>query len=67
MSALSLVQSYDPNTDAWNAMLPDMPAPRAGTQGAAIGQQLYVPGGASRLAFEPTATLYIYAPLDTAR
>ena len=42
-----------------------MPAPRAGTQGAVIGQNLYVPGGAEILAYEPTDTLYVFSALDT--
>ncbi len=64
-SALSYNESYDPNTNMWME-LPLMPLPRAGTQGAAIGQSLYVPGGAMRIQFEPTDTLFIYSPLDTA-
>src|SRR6185369_6437634 len=41
MSALGYTESYDPITDVWNteAMMPER---RAGTQGAAIGQALYV-------------------------
>jgi N-acetylneuraminic acid mutarotase len=68
-TAFDITESYDPlETDpltAWTT-LDRMPMPRAGTQGVAIGQQLYVPGGARRLAFEPTDTLYVFAPLDTA-
>ncbi|HSN27361.1 MAG TPA: kelch repeat-containing protein [Kofleriaceae bacterium] len=64
-AAQSTVASYDPISDAW-ATNEDMPHSRAGTQGAAIGDRLFVPGGAEALVFEPTATLYIYAPLDAA-
>ena len=42
-----------------------MPMATAGTLGAAIGQRLYVPGGARQLIFEPTNSLYIFSPLDT--
>lgn len=63
--ALLNVESYDPISDAWTTK-EDMPDSRAGTQGAAIGDRLFVPGGARELKFEPLATLYIYAPLDTA-
>lgn len=64
-AAQSTVASYDPISDMWTTN-EDMPDSRAGTQGAAIGDRLFVPGGARELKFEPTATLYIYAPLDTA-
>jgi hypothetical protein len=64
-SALTYTQAYDPILDEWSD-LPVMPEPTAGTLGAAIGQRLFVPGGARHLVFEPTDTLYIFAPLDTA-
>jgi N-acetylneuraminic acid mutarotase len=64
-SALSYTMSYDPILDAW-ATLDTMPLPTAGTLGAVIGEKLYVPGGARELIFEPTTTLYIFSPLDTA-
>lgn len=64
-SAGTLVESYDPYLDAWTEG-EAMPAPRAGTPGAALGTRLFVPGGADALAATPTDTLYIYAPLDTA-
>jgi hypothetical protein len=63
-SALSYTQGYDPLADQWSDF-DVMPMPTAGTLGAAIGQRLFVPGGARRLVFEPTDTLYIFAPLDT--
>ena len=63
-AALFFTQSYDAISDVWTT-LPDMPEQRAGTQGGAIGGKLYVPGGAVRLVFEPTSTLYIYDALAT--
>ena len=65
LDARNVVQSYNPYLDQWTAREP-MPADRAGTQGAAVGGRLFVPGGAQRLVLEPTDTLYIYTPLDTA-
>ena len=64
-SALSYTEGYDPNVDTWTDFAV-MPEPRAGTLGAAIGQSLYVPGGASRIVFEPTDSVYVFSPLDTA-
>jgi N-acetylneuraminic acid mutarotase len=65
ISALHIVESYDPYLDQWS-MLPDMPTERAGTQGAVVGQRLYVPGGAHELQFIPTSTLLVFSALDTA-
>src|SRR5205823_1299142 len=62
-SAFSYTESYDPLDDVWTSCA-TMPMPRAGTQGAAIGERLFVPGGAVRLQFEPTDTLFVFAPLD---
>ena len=62
VAALHLVQSYDPNDDTWTS-LPDMPSARAGAQGVAIGQRLFIPGGAQQLLYEPTDSLYVYSPL----
>ncbi len=58
-SALSVVESYDADLDAWMERS-TLPEPRAGTKGASIGQQLYVPGGARALVFEPLDTLYVF-------
>jgi len=65
VAARNVVQSYNPYLDQWTTR-EAMPVDRAGTQGVAVGGRLFVPGGAQRLAFEPTDTLYIYTPLDTA-
>jgi Kelch motif protein len=62
-SALRTVESYDPFADAWTE-LPDAPVARAGAQGAVIGQQLYIPGGAGSLTFDPTSTVLIFSLLD---
>lgn len=64
-AARKVVESYDPYTDVWTVREP-MPVERAGTQGAVVGGRLFIPGGAGTLTFDPTDTLYIYAPLDTA-
>jgi hypothetical protein len=64
-SARNVVDHYDPYNDVWTVGEP-MPVERAGVQGTAVGGRLFVPGGAGTLALEPTDTLYIYAPLDTA-
>jgi N-acetylneuraminic acid mutarotase len=62
LSALANVESYDPTSDTWTVDSP-MPKPTAGTQGAVVGARLFVPGGARALVFDPTDTLFIYAPL----
>jgi len=43
-------EAYDPAADAWTA-LPPMLTPRHGTGAAALGDMLYVPGGATREGF----------------
>ncbi|CAN5682905.1 hypothetical protein BH11MYX1_BH11MYX1_08280 [soil metagenome] len=63
--ALSVTEGYDPVENTWTTF-EQMPVPTAGTLGAAIGQRLFVPGGARELQFQPTDTLYIFAPLDVA-
>jgi len=69
-SAFHTTDSYDPLTDTWysDEMMPEA---TAGTQGTAIAERLYVPGGSRQVpsiltSFTPTDTLYIYSPLDTA-
>jgi len=64
-SALSYTQGYDPIENLW-IDYPNMPLNTAGTLGAVIGERLYIPGGARQLIFEPTDTLLIFSPLDTA-
>jgi N-acetylneuraminic acid mutarotase len=61
VAALHVADSYDPNTDQWTA-LPDLPAARAGIQGVAIGERLYIPGGANQLVYEPLATMDVFTP-----
>ncbi len=43
-------EAYDPEGDRWEA-LPPMPTPRHGTGAAALGERIYVPGGATVLGF----------------
>lgn len=64
------VQAYEPSLDsslpaeAWT-MLPDMPGPRTGTPGAAVGLQLFVPGGEADVEGPPLATLLVLDVADT--
>lgn len=60
-AAESFVSAYDPINDAWHD-LPELPDPRAGTQGAVIARHFYLPGGARALQFEPLDTLLVYQP-----
>jgi N-acetylneuraminic acid mutarotase len=62
-SALRVVEAYDPIGDEWIS-LPEAPVARAGAQGAVIGQQLYIPGGAGALVFEPESSVLIFSLLD---
>lgn len=64
-AASATVDAYDPFDDEW-ATVEAMPAPRGGTQGAAIGSKLYIPGGSASRARAPTDTLYVYDPFATA-
>ena len=47
-SALTYTQGYDPIENTWTDY-EVMPMATAGTLGAAIGEKLYVPGGARRI------------------
>jgi N-acetylneuraminic acid mutarotase len=62
-SALRGVEAYDPIADVWMT-LPELPVARAGAQGAVIGQQLYIPGGAGSLVLEPTRTVLVLSLID---
>ena len=64
-SALPTVDAYDLVAGTWQSE-PNMPAPRAGIQGAVIGTRLFVPGGAAMLTapITPTDTLFVFSPLD---
>ena len=44
------VEVYDPASNVWDA-LPDLPTPRHGMGAAVIGDQIYVPGGATVAGF----------------
>jgi len=52
LSALAVVQVYDPTADAWSLADP-MRTPRVGTAAAVVGGELFVPGGARIAAFIP--------------
>ncbi len=62
--AVTTVEGYDPETDTWTRY-GDLPEPRAGAHGAAIGQRMYVPGGAAALRFEPERSMLVFSFLDT--
>lgn len=63
-AALIEVESYNPVLDIWTTQ-PALTPARAGTQGAMIGQRLFVPGGSNTLAFEPVATVSVFSLIDT--
>lgn len=63
-AALSTVESYNAVHDTW-ATRTMMPGATAGTQGAVIGNRLYVPGGSRTLNLQPESSLYVFSPLDT--
>ncbi len=72
-AALHVVEAYEPALDGtppdpalgspWTE-LPDLPRARAGAQGTAIGQRLFVPGGAEELQYVPLDTLLVFDLLD---
>lgn len=60
--ALSRVERYDPQTDAWT-QLSDMPTPRQGPAAATgLDGRIYVMGGTD-LSFQTTAVTEIYEPI----
>lgn len=63
--ALRVVESYEPFLDVWTLREP-MPVERAGTRGASAAGRLFVPGGADAVTGQPTRTMLVYAPIDTA-
>ncbi|HZJ69520.1 MAG TPA: kelch repeat-containing protein, partial [Planctomycetota bacterium] len=54
-------EAYDPASDTWMTLEP-MRTARGGTGGAAIGDHLFVPGGARILAFAPLDLNEVYTP-----
>lgn len=60
LEALDVVEIYDTNRNVWITAEP-MPEPRAGARGTVVGSRLYVPGGSATLAFEPTASLFVFS------
>jgi N-acetylneuraminic acid mutarotase len=55
------VEAYDAAANTW-ATLAMMPVPRHGMGAAAIGDQVYVPGGATKQGFGAVATFEILTP-----
>jgi N-acetylneuraminic acid mutarotase len=49
------VEAYDPSTDSWQ-QLPPMSVPRHGITAAALGNRIYIPGGATVEGFGVVAT-----------
>ena len=55
------VEAYDPATDSWQ-VLAAMPTPRHGTGAAAVGEAIYVPGGATVVGFGAVDTNESFTP-----
>ncbi len=49
------VEIYDPDTNRWT-QIDDMDSPRHGIGAVTVGDRIYVPGGADRIAFGPVDT-----------
>lgn len=64
VDASPAVETYSPLLGEWT-QYDDMPIVRAGTQGAVVGQKLYIPGGAPAIVYEPTGTLLVFSLIDT--
>lgn len=64
-AASPAVDLYDPYLDVWTVGEP-LPVARVQTQGAVVGNRLFVPGGAATPDGAPTDAMYLFAPLDTA-
>jgi N-acetylneuraminic acid mutarotase len=62
LEALDDVEIYNPVLNAWTIAAP-MPEPRAGARGTVVSNRLYIPGGSPTLDFEPTDSLFVFAPL----
>lgn len=54
-------EAYDGDADTWRTLAP-MPTPRHGMGAAAIGERLYVPGGATQDGFGAVATHEVLTP-----
>lgn len=52
---------YDPGSDRWHMVAP-MRTPRHGTAAAALGDRIFVPGGATQQAFGAVATNEAFVP-----
>jgi Kelch motif len=60
--ALDVVEIYNPILNTWSTAEP-IPEPRAGARGTVVSNRLYIPGGSMTLDFEPTDSLFVFAPL----
>jgi N-acetylneuraminic acid mutarotase len=56
-----VVESFDPVDNSWLSHTP-MLTPRHGTGAAAVGNLIYVPGGADMRSFAAVATVEVFAP-----
>lgn len=61
--AVTFTEGYDLINDDW-IEYPSMPVARTGTPGAAVADQLYVPGGAADTGDAPTDTVYVFTLND---
>jgi hypothetical protein len=61
LGVFSEVEAYEPATDRWVG-LAAMPTPRHGTMAAAIGDAIYVVGGASRQGFGVSGVTEVFRP-----
>ena len=57
----SQVEAFDPATNRWSILTP-LPVGRHGTGAAAVGDVLYLPGGADHQAFGAVATMTSFEP-----
>jgi N-acetylneuraminic acid mutarotase len=52
-------EAYDPRTDTWQSLAP-MPTPRHGVGAVAVGDRIFIPGGATVQGFGATAAHEVY-------
>lgn len=49
------VEAYNPATNSWRRVLPDMPKPRHGIWASVIGNKIYLAGGGEAKGLQPTS------------